>query len=305
MKSSRYLIAAFVAAAFLALVPGAHAQATRTWVSGVGDDANPGSRTAPCKTFAGAIAKTAAGGEIDGLDPGGFGALTITKAITLDGCATHAGVLVAGTNGITINDATPGDTIILRRLDINGISVGGTPEGLTGVSIVAGTNVLIEDCQIYGFSQYAVNVAATSSCNVIIKDCTFTNNTLAGVDVPNTDSGTVGVSVRKTEISGSQTGIYAAFGTVEASECEITNCSTYGLDAESGAAITAETCIINLNATAVLADTGSRVRLSNNDFFDNFTAGFTGSGAISSAGNNKKGNNGAFPGAPNESITIQ
>ena len=70
-----------------AVLPGnpASAQASRTWVSGVGDDANPCSRTAPCKTFAGAISKTSVGGEIDALDPGGFGAVTITKAITLDG----------------------------------------------------------------------------------------------------------------------------------------------------------------------------------------------------------------------------
>src|SRR5437016_7127525 len=71
----------------------AHAQATRTWVSGVGDDANPCSRTAPCKTFAGAISKTAAGGEIDALDPGGYGAVTITKSITLEGAGTFASVL--------------------------------------------------------------------------------------------------------------------------------------------------------------------------------------------------------------------
>src|ERR1700709_98137 len=78
----------------------ASAQATRTWVSGVGDDANPCSRTAPCKTWAGAISKTAAGGEIDALDPGGFGALTITKAITIDGGGGQvASTLVAGTNG--------------------------------------------------------------------------------------------------------------------------------------------------------------------------------------------------------------
>src|ERR1700684_971293 len=84
----------------------AQAQATRTWVSGVGDDANPCSRTAPCKTFAGAISKTVAGGEIDVLDPGGFGALTITKAITLDGGGGQvASILVSGTNGITINAA--------------------------------------------------------------------------------------------------------------------------------------------------------------------------------------------------------
>src|SRR5476649_1636284 len=80
----------------------AYAQATRTWVSGVGDDANPCSRTAPCKTFAGAISKTAPSGEINVLDPGGFGALTITKAITIDGGPNIAGVLVSGTNGFLV-----------------------------------------------------------------------------------------------------------------------------------------------------------------------------------------------------------
>ena len=87
-----------------ALTGAAHAQATRTWVSGVGDDANPCSRTAPCKTFAGAISKTAAGGEIDVLDPGGFGTVTITKAITIDGGnGVVASILASGTNGVNIN----------------------------------------------------------------------------------------------------------------------------------------------------------------------------------------------------------
>src|SRR6185369_3180997 len=87
----------------LAFATAAHAQSTRTWVSGVGDDANPCSRTAPCKTFAGAIARTAPGGEISVLDPGGFGAVTITKAITIDGEGTLAGLLNATVNGIIIN----------------------------------------------------------------------------------------------------------------------------------------------------------------------------------------------------------
>src|SRR5471032_751714 len=95
------LFAAFLMPLF-ASAP-AHAQATRTWVSGVGDDANPCSRTAPCKTFPGAISKTAAFGEINCLDPGGFGAITITKSITLSCEAGTAGILVAGTNGITVN----------------------------------------------------------------------------------------------------------------------------------------------------------------------------------------------------------
>src|SRR6202521_4172668 len=105
----------------------ANAQASRTWVSGVGDDVNPCSRTAPCKTFAGAISKTAAGGEINCLDPGGFGAVTITKSITISCEAGTAGVLVSFTNGITIS-AAGGDNVVLRGLDIEGIGT-----GLTGV----------------------------------------------------------------------------------------------------------------------------------------------------------------------------
>src|SRR5882757_1656715 len=111
----------------------AQGQATRTWVSGVGDDANPCSRTAPCKTFAGAISKTAAGGEIDALDPGGFGAVTIGKAITIDGGGGQvASVLVSGTNGIVVS-AGANDVVILRNLRINGIGT-----GLNGVQFLAG-----------------------------------------------------------------------------------------------------------------------------------------------------------------------
>src|SRR6267154_3375151 len=115
----------------------AQAQATRTWVSGVGDDANPCSRTAPCKTFAGAISKTAPGGEIDALDPGGFGALTITKSITLDGGGGQvASVLVAGTNGITVV-AGVNDVVIIRNLRLDVLLGGGNANaGLNGISFI-------------------------------------------------------------------------------------------------------------------------------------------------------------------------
>src|SRR5215510_81523 len=101
----------------------ANAQATRTWVSGVGDDANPCSRTVPCKTFAGAISKTAPCGEISVLDPGGFGAVTITKAITINGDGTLAGILAATVNGIIVA-AGASDVVILRSLSINGACSG-------------------------------------------------------------------------------------------------------------------------------------------------------------------------------------
>src|ERR1700692_2842403 len=129
----------------------ASGQAKRTWVSGVGDDVNPCSRTAPCKTFAGAISKTAAGGEIDVLDPGGFGAVTIIKSITFDGGGGQVdSILVAGSNRINVS-AGASDVIILRNLRLNGIVNSGSP-GLTGVQINSAAKVVIEKCDIFGFS---------------------------------------------------------------------------------------------------------------------------------------------------------
>src|SRR5262244_1497051 len=130
------------------------AQATRTWVSGVGDDANPCSRTAPCKTWAGAISKTAPGGEIDALDPGGYGAVTITKSITLDGGGGQvASVLVSGTNGIVVQ-AGSSDVVILRNLRINGIS-----SGFNGVRFLSGKDLNVENCFIFGFTQNGIDIA--------------------------------------------------------------------------------------------------------------------------------------------------
>src|SRR5262245_2482191 len=124
--------------------------ATRTWVSGVGDDVNPGSRTAPCKTFAGAISRTANPGEIDCLDPGGFGAVTITKSVTLDGTGTFGSILASGTTGVIINGA--GINVTLRDLSINGV---GANAGITGIRIVNAANVHIIDCMIFGFTSGA------------------------------------------------------------------------------------------------------------------------------------------------------
>jgi hypothetical protein len=123
----------------------AHAQMTRTWVSGVGDDANPCSRTAPCKTFAGAISKTAAGGEIDCLDPGGFGAITITKSITIDCSHTLGSVLAAGTNGINVNGS--GITVNLRGLSINGAGT-----GLIGINFITGASLNIDNVNVMNFN---------------------------------------------------------------------------------------------------------------------------------------------------------
>src|SRR4051812_17892765 len=154
----------------------AWAQASRTWVSGVGDDANPCSRTAPCKTFAGAISRTAAGGEIDALDPGGYGAVTITKSITIDGGGGQvASILVAGTNGIVISGS--GVVVTLRNLRITGVAQSVTP-GLNGIRLLNGAVLHIQNCAIFGFSQNAVdiNVNQATGPKVFITDSSLSNS---------------------------------------------------------------------------------------------------------------------------------
>ena len=155
----------------------AHAQATRTWVSGVGDDANPCSRTAPCKTFAGAISKTATGGEINVLDPGGFGGVTITKSITISSEGFEAGVLVSGTNAIVIN-ATTTSNVVLRGLDIEGLGT-----GLDGIKVLGGLGSLhVEKCTINNFrgtNGSGIEIAtstAGATTHVFIKDTIIRNN---------------------------------------------------------------------------------------------------------------------------------
>jgi hypothetical protein len=192
-------------------------QATRTWVSGVGDDANPCSRTAPCKTFAGAISKTAPGGEIDALDPGGFGALTITKSITIDGGGGQvASVLVAGTNGIVVA-AGAGDVVILRNLRFSGLLGGGNANaGLNGIRFISGRSLNVESCVIFGFSQNGIDININSAASVHIINTTVANvsqNAASGLGVgirATSSSGVVQVGIDHSTVTLATTGIEAA-----------------------------------------------------------------------------------------------
>lgn len=187
----------------LAFAAPSQAQATRTWVSGVGDDANPCSRTAPCKTFAGAISKTAASGEINCLDPGGFGGVTITKAITIYCDSVEGGVLVSGTNGITIS-AGPTDVIVLDGLDIEGIGT-----GLNGVNVTSASTVVIRRTLIHQFTQSGVNVAGPAGAKVVVQDCYISNNA-SGVNVLGTAGAANSAVIDRTTIETHTTGAIVA-----------------------------------------------------------------------------------------------
>ncbi len=171
MRMSRLMILAGAICLPLLSIAPAQAQATRTWVSGVGDDANPCSRTAPCKTFAGAISKTAAKGEINCLDPAGFGGLTITKSITVSCTGVEGGVLVSGTNGFIVNVAAT-DKVELQGLDFEGLSA----TSLDGIKVIGSGKTFIRNVRINGFNGNGVNVVGTANANVVIVDSFITNN---------------------------------------------------------------------------------------------------------------------------------
>ena len=197
MLRNTILLSVLTAASIASAAQPAYAQATRTWVSGGGDDANPCSRTAPCKTFAGAISKTAAGGEINALDPAGYGAVTITKSITIDGGGGQvASTLVAGTNGIVVNPGA-GHTVTLRNLRINGLA--GTPTGgLNGIQVLSGDALHIENCTIFGFTQNGlnINVSTATTSSVFVTD-TVISNSAGGIAVKNSGAGAVFLSAQR------------------------------------------------------------------------------------------------------------
>src|SRR5205814_6559933 len=181
----RMALVAFLIAASASLV---QAQATRTWVSGVGDDANPCSRTAPCKTFAGAISKTAEGGEIDVLDPGGFGSVTIIKAMTIDG--THgsgfgsilnagnvAGIIINITNGTFVNSAQ----VILRSLYFQAASQSpsGTGTSSNGNHLIKANRVFVNECHFENQGNAGINLNVTTVTSLFVRDCDFENTVTA------------------------------------------------------------------------------------------------------------------------------
>ncbi|WP_053226494.1 collagen-like protein [Solirubrobacter soli] len=195
-------------AVVLSFTPAAHAQATRTWVSGVGDDANPCSRTAPCKTFAGAISKTASGGEINATDSGGFGAVTITKPITIDTRSVLGGVLNSGINGVIVN--TDGD-VVLRGLDIYG-SDDTTPPiapcayaGTSGVRVLKARSLRIEDSRI-ARQQNGIEIANTTPAKVFVNRVDISDNCAYGIKVAPAGA-TAQLLVQDSSISNSGTGL--------------------------------------------------------------------------------------------------
>jgi hypothetical protein len=290
----------FVAIALLPAVP-ASAQATRTWVSGVGNDVNPCSRTAPCKTFAGAISKTATGGEINVLDPGAFGAVTITKSITISSEGFEAGVLATlGSSGITINAPSTAD-VVLRGLDIEGAG-----SGANGIRFLAGRSLHVEDCTINNFSQKGITFEPNTAAELYVRDTVVRNSQVSAVNsggilVKPTATGSARGALDNVRLDNNLFGLRVEGGV----DLVVRNSVADGNQlngflavstAVGDAVLTLESTVASNNSlNGVRADfAGATIRISNVTVVGNVQNGLlvNGGGAIVSFGNNRIDGNG-------------
>jgi len=272
----RILFAAIAACFSLAMAASpASAQATRTWVSGVGDDANPCSRTAPCKTFAGAISKTAPGGEINCLDPGGFGGVTITKPLSIVCQYTEGGVLSAGAgvNGIVIN-AGVNDAVYLRGIDLHGAG-----NAQNGVRLIAGGSLTIEDCVIRSYnasSGQGVSFQPTGTTRLVINNSTISNNgnaaTGGGILIQPTGVGVANAVLDHVRVTmNANNGVLInGTSTVMITNSVISNNPGFGIHTASGSpTVRVGGTVITLNGTGVSNGAGTIESYCTNQFNGN------------------------------------
>ena len=285
MSKFRFTIKVLAIATFMfATVSIAQAQASRTWVSGVGDDANPCSRTAPCKTWAGAISKTAACGEIDALDPGGFGAVTITKSITLDGTGTMASILASLTTGIIIN-ALSTDVITIRGISINGFC-----NGIQGINLLQAKTVNIEDCVIFRFNGNGITVNDPSGVKLNVRNTVVRDNVGDGINAVAAAATPTRITLDSVRLSGNANGLHARSGvTVTAEECAFSGNTSVGVFADntvggSFAVIRVNRSQVQGNNIGVQAGSGGGVASSVIEISQNLINFNTGNGVSVQAG---------------------
>jgi hypothetical protein len=300
MNRARFVAVASVVSAVCFFPSLARAQAPRTWVSGVGDDFNPCSRTAPCKTFAGAISNTAAAGEIDTLDPGAFGAVTITKSITIDGISGLSGILVSGSNAIVVNASTS-DVVILRNLDING--VGG---GTNGILILGAGDVHVEHCKIYGFTSRGI-VDQRTSGHLLVTDTVVSNNGQTGILALPGSASSLNVSLDRVHMhSNGNAGFAITNGARAIVTHSLASSNTHGFYADSGSVLDLdESRAFGNVGTGLNAQTGATIRIFNTTISANGTGLSTTAGSILSYGLNRIAGNTTGNGPPTGSIAAQ
>jgi hypothetical protein len=289
MKSSALM--ALMSAIFLALLamPANAQTASFTFVSGVGADANPCSSTQPCLTFAGAIAKTAAGGTVACLDSGNFGAVTIAQSITID-CeegtgtvGTSGGAPIAGSEGAMGSITASGtDAIDVTRsgivVNLRGLDIEGAGTGLIGINVTQAATVYIKKSVIYGFQGGRASGMRFSGGGTLVVDDTVVHSNGTGI-VLDGSGGSITMTLRNVIVhSNSADGISiitsgsSASATIDHSTLAFNGGTGLIVNGGAASAIIGNSTITG-NSTGVSAPLGKLYSFKNNQIGGNITDG--------------------------------
>jgi hypothetical protein len=284
-----------------------------TWVSGTGSDSNPCTFASPCLTFTGALANTSAGGMITAKDAGDFGAVSIGKSVTIDG-NNVGNITFASGNGINITSSA---NVTVQNLTINGLGSAayGIYDGSGGTVIVdhcrisftnigidfgGAGNLTVENTRIdslVGSSHFGIHIEATAAENVVVRNTVIDASPLAANNcgiVVESNAGPVKASLQKVTIMGAgNDAVFVATGVLEITNSVITQ-SVTGIDAYSGSTVSVASSLITANTNGVIFGAGAKVRLDNNDIYDNTTA-ISGSGTVKTSTTNKTSGTIAIP----------
>jgi hypothetical protein len=256
----------------------------RTWVSAAGDDMRSCSRTEPCRSFNRAITETAAGGEINCLDPGEYARFTlvINKSITID-CEGTLGAIHGIAERAAINILGAGVVVALRNLSIHG----GEETASVGVNFGQEGSVLrIQNSKIFGF-RTGVAFAPTAVAKLFIENSTISENETgiriapAPIGMTPTGRGVANVVINQVRVQNNADGILAdsTFGRISMAiqDSEVSGNSKIGVHAKAATA-TAQQIRVNMDrTTCVNNDVGivsegasARVTLTNSMIAGNF-----------------------------------
>jgi len=309
----RGLVRSLAVFSFTLVTVSAYAQASRTWVSGVGDDVNPCSRTAPCKTFAGAISKTATNGIIDVLDPGGFGGVTITKPMTIEGNGTLASILVSGVNGVIVN--IPGVAGTNRNVVLRNLLIDGVGSGINGIRFLQGDSLIVEDSYIRAFTTNGIDFEPNSMAHLGVRNTSISYcgnaSTGAGIFIAPSAGGQARASIENTQMRDGHVGLRAEDNAVVTVFHSVasgnTNNGFLAISTSALVNVMIDTSVSSGNGTNGMATSGSQafMEISNCNISGNVTGINQISGHLFSFHNNQITGN-TFDGTPApNSITQQ
>jgi hypothetical protein len=280
MKSFR----TFTLAGAIAFAAAANAQ---TWVSqAIGNDSNACNRTYPCKTFQRAVNVTAVGGQVNVLDPGDYGSVTISQSVTIDGGGLASNVTSTST-AVTV--LAPSGVVQLRNLSLHG-----TSSAVYGIAYNMAAQLVIENVAINGFSDVCIKAAPSGSGDLVIKNASLNNCGVAGINISVGSGSTMTSEISHTQVHYTASGLEVFAGNVTVFDSTFSGLESGGVSPGVYAVgnVMLDNCQISSFGIGI-EEIGGNVQVSRSSVSSSGTGLYSYGGTLVSNGNNSLFNNGA------------